>query len=120
MAVAVAVADPEQVGGVVTMRAEEMMEQLKMENLALHGEVVVKKTTHARALPDNVCRQRDMKKVFLAKEKTAWLLVADVFMWENSMVQEQLMKDVLTFTMKAGVRIGTLTTYLEQTDKKNR
>lgn len=74
---AVAVPALDQAGDDAMERLEEMMKKLRTEDLALHSELVVKKTANARVLLENVRLQWDMKKVVTENEETARLLSAE-------------------------------------------
>lgn len=57
-------------------KIKELIEKLKVENLALQREVIAEEPVHARALLDNVRLQRDMRRVVKKKEENAWSLTA--------------------------------------------
>lgn len=118
MAEFAAVAASAQVGDDGMERVEEMIEKLKAENLALPGQLVAKKSAHARALLNNARLPRNMQRVMKEKVEAARLVTLEQGKRENSAVMEQLKKDVMTVTMKAGKQIGALTASLEQVLKK--
>lgn len=101
---AVGVAAPAQANDDGMAEEEEMVEKLKAENLGFYGELIAKKTAHARALLNNVRLQKEMKKVMKEKKEVARLLTAEKPKRGDSVVVEQLITDVLTVTMKAGNR----------------
>lgn len=100
------------------MEVEELMEKLKMENLVLHDDLFARKTANACGSMDNVCFQRDMKKVVKEKDEFARLSPAEKAQRENSAVVKQLKKVVLIVLMEAGEQIGTLTASLEKAVKE--
>lgn len=62
---------------------------------------------------DNARLQRDKKKGVKEKEEFARLFAAKTAKRKNSVVLEQLKKNVLTVTMKVSEQIGTLVASLK-------
>lgn len=90
----VAVAPPDQMRNDKMTKVEEMKENLKTENLSLHGELAAKRTAQGCPLLACIRLQRDRKSAIEEKEGAARPLAAEKTKRESSAVIEQLKRDV--------------------------
>lgn len=81
---------------------ELMVEKLKAETVALHGQLITKKWALGPLVLGQYMSTADMKRAINEKEDVTRLFTLEKAMRKISAAQEQLKKDVLTVIMKAG------------------
>lgn len=99
----------DQIGADMLSTVEEMIDKLKTDNVALHGELVSEKAAHARALMDNICSQQEQKRIVEEREVVARRLAEEKSKRDHSEVIEQLKRSVAAVTWKATEEGGALT-----------